>query len=130
MPNVAELQRNGPAGSDLRRNLSAPYTALAALGSVQVLPSIAHGMDEKVIPASVNVVPASDGKASSSSSGGELSSAGGIPPSSIKVWCSSSGMGSAAQVVPHTASKLVTRIFFVKVFIFPPTAKDYALAEL
>jgi hypothetical protein len=32
-------------------------------------------------------------------------------------------MGSAAQVVPHTANKLVTRIVFVKVFIFPPQLK-------
>jgi hypothetical protein len=39
-------------------------------------------------------------------------------------------MGSAAQGVLHTASKLVTRIVFVNVFIFSPTAKDYALAEL
>jgi len=87
-------------------------------------------MDEKVILASVNVVPASDGKASSSSSGGDLSSAGGTTPSSIKVCCSSAGMFSAAQVVPHTASKLVTRIVFVKVFIFSPTARDYALDKL
>jgi hypothetical protein len=32
-------------------------------------------------------------------------------------------MGSAAQVVPHTANKLVTRIVFVKVFIFSPQLK-------
>jgi hypothetical protein len=130
LPNVAELQRNGPAGSDWSRNLPAPYTALAALGSMQGCPSSAQGADQKVIPASVNVAPASEGKASSSSSGGDLSSAGGTPPPSIKVCCSSAGMFSAAQDALQTASKLVTRIVFVKVFICSPTAKDYALREL
>jgi len=80
-------------------------------------------MDEKVIPASVNVVPASAGKASSRSSGGAISFADVIPLPRTKVWRSSGGMASAAQDVPHTASKLVTRIVFVKVFIFSPQQK-------
>ena len=75
------------------------------------------------MPASVKVVPASDGKASSSSSGDDLSSAIGRPASRTKVCGWSGSMDSAAQVVPHTASKLVTRIVFVKVFIFSPQLK-------
>ncbi len=75
------------------------------------------------MPASVKVVPASDGKASSSSSGDDLSSAIGRPASRTKVCGWSGSMDSAAQVVLHTPSKLDTRIVFVKVFIFSPQLK-------
>lgn len=75
------------------------------------------------MPASVKVVPASDGKASSSSSGDDLSSAIGRPASRTKVCGWSGSMDSAAQAVLHTPSKLDTRIVFVKVFIFSPQLK-------
>jgi hypothetical protein len=87
-------------------------------------------MDEKVMPASVNVVPASDGKASISSSGDDSSAAGCKSLPKTYTAPSSKVKGSAAQGVLHTDSKLDTSIVFVKVFIFSPTAKDYALADL
>jgi hypothetical protein len=80
-------------------------------------------VDEKVMPASMNVEPASDGKPSINSSGGKSLAADGKSLPNTKTAPSSKVKGSAAQDVLHTANKLVTRIFFVKVFIFSPQLK-------